>query len=1008
MRMPKSVLFLCFLAGIIGFGDHPKAEGPTAVFHVIGDIDNPNVADGAMTIVRDATRVGSGIYAVGGAVTRQTCAVLPNQGPCPNTDTPILWRFDGTNATLEALPDIDVNTAATQMQGAFDITADGAYIASQARISNAPATGFSQRPVRVETILLPSPAATLNLNTTFSPALTHQATATAISHGGAIVYGFGSPAGTPARALRFDTSGSTSLIIPFVCPAISLPGCPAADTTNFVVARGTSLNGNVAVGASFIAASGGAPPSPRKAFRYEHGSGVTPIPFLSGGSFNDALALSPDGDRVLVIGNATDSPNGEAYLYTASTNTIQRLGSPNPDLFEAWGPGGRICVNSQGACNARSSAGGMSADGSVVVMNFGSPPITGGQYAYFWNEHGWFHLTSALLAHNVDLGLSGWDPKTLFVTGISPDGTLVFGAGAQNGVVRGFVADFPAGALASFDPAPSPPANASIVGTWTQPGDPQTVVFTADGAYFHIKRMQAGTFVSAGFEHGYYTYDGTNFTVTTLFDSNGDEGLSDGNGSTFPVAVTGDTLTFVDDPEDSHLERVVGGPGSIVGGWVQGNPAQRDSSFVAVFLASGQMFQATDNPEFGGPGAEYATYTWSPAVTCAPFTHELNIFPEGGSPDLHNCGTLASNERTVHALDDDGHSEFHLARVIDPRTPLITSALDAVATVGLPFAYQIAATNSPNTFGAFGLPSWLAFDPATGRLSGTPPAVTTVALDIRIEASNALSTITGRDHLSLVVVAPAIVSTGATTVTPIAPEEPGETPPITIEFENVTNGGTISVATIDPEIVESAPEPPAGFSLGDDPVYFEIVPSEGLTFTGPVTVCFSYAGITFSGFPRLLHYDDELMTWVDITASVDTGNEIICGLTASFSPFVIAATTLNASGFHPPIKPLAGALNMAKGGSTVALKFNVFAEGNVEITNPDDIDNLKFQVSPVACEGGTAENWEVGTSTGNTGLRYDALTRQFVQNWKTPTVPGCYIVRVQGDGLLLSALFKVR
>jgi len=65
------------------------------------------------------------------------------------------------------------------------------------------------------------------------------------------------------------------------------------------------------------------------------------------------------------------------------------------------------------------------------------------------------------------------------------------------------------------------------------------------------------------------------------------------------------------------------------------------------------------------------------------------------------------------------------------------------------------------------------------------------------------------------VIAPAIVGEGATTVTPIPPEEPGETPPITIEFENVTNGGTISVVSTDPLADPDAPAPPAGFSLGD-------------------------------------------------------------------------------------------------------------------------------------------------------------------------------------------------
>ena len=662
MRMPKSVLFLCFLAGIVGFGDHPKAAGPTATFHVIGDLPG----GGALTQVRDATRVGAGIYAVGGLVTRfcPTPCALP-----PGTDTNFLWRFDGTNATLEALPDIDANTFIGALAAAFDITPDGRYIAGSARIGAA----NDGRAVRVDTTLLPSASANLNLNTVWSPDLTGGTAGISTSSDGTILYGTGS-----GRAIRFDTTGATNLLIPLLCPAVSA-GCPVADTNNNV--RSTSAaDGQVVVGTSLSNAA-----QNRKAYRYVHGSGVTAIPFLPGGTTSDALALSPDGDLVLVLGNASGAPNGEPYLYRASTNTIQRLGSPNNHLLEAWGPGGRVCANSTGTCNQRAIQGGMTADGSVVVMNFGSPSIFGGQYAYFHNAHGWFHLTSALVAHGVDLGVGGWDPETLFISGVSPDGTLVFGAGAQNGVVKGFVADFPAGALASFNPTATPPADPSIVGAWIAPGAPdEAVVFTADGAYFHIGRVELGNFVSSGFERGYYTYDGSALSITTLIDTNGHHGLSDANGSSFALSVVGDVATFLDDPEDSRLQRVVGGPGSILGGWVQGNPTQPNNSFVGVFLAN-RILQATDNPEFGGIGAEVGNYTWAPDSTCAPFAHELNIFPitpEEGAPDLHNCGTLASNELGMHVLDDDGHSEFHLTRVVDPRTPLITGALNVVATAG--------------------------------------------------------------------------------------------------------------------------------------------------------------------------------------------------------------------------------------------------------------------------------------------------------------------------------------
>src|SRR5687768_13585194 len=686
MRTRNWLFGLCLLAGVVGFADRPRAAGPTAKFHVIGDVDTPAIADGAMTIIRDATRVGSGVYAVGGAVTRQLCAAVPFASPCPNPDTPILWTFDGTNTpTLEALPDFDFVTEPTQLFGSPDLTPDGLYIASQARVSNAPAAGFLPRAVRVNTTS-PIVSPGLNLNTTFSPALPYPTNATAISSDGTIVYGFGSPAGTPVRALRFDTTGATSLVIPLLCPAVSLPECPAAHTTNFVTSRSTSSNGNVAIGASFVgavpAAPGvpGVPPGPRKAFRYVHGSGVTAIPLLPGGTFNDVVALSSDGDLVLLIGNGTGAPNGEPYLHRASTDTIQRLGSPNPDLLHAWGPGGRVCVNDTGNCSPpRLTPGGMSADGSVVAMNVSGGTVTSGQYAYFHNPHGWFHLSSALFAHGIDLGIDGWNPQTLLITGVSPDGTLVFGTGAQNGVIKGFVAEFPVGALVSFNPTPSPPSDPSIVGAWTQ-GGPETVVFTADGAYYHIGHMQSGGFQSTGFEHGYYTYDGEFITITTMFDNNGKEGLSDGNGSKFPVAIVENTLTFVDDPEDSQLQRVVGGPGSIVGGWVGGNPTEAHNS-LAIVVTDSLVLNVFDFSD--GYDAGVGTYTYSPV------THELVFTPLGGGvPDSGNFVTVSADERVVHVVGDDGE-EFDAIRVIDPRTPLITSALDAAATTGLAFQYQI-------------------------------------------------------------------------------------------------------------------------------------------------------------------------------------------------------------------------------------------------------------------------------------------------------------------------------
>jgi len=105
--------------------------------------------------------------------------------------------------------------------------------------------------------------------------------------------------------------------------------------------------------------------------------------------------------------------------------------------------------------------------------------------------------------------------------------------------------------------------------------------------------------------------------------------------------------------------------------------------------------------------------------------------------------------------------------------------------------------------------------------------------------------------------------------------------PVTLSFGTISSPGTTTL-----EIQSQGTPPPAGFRLGNPPTYFEVSTSAG--FSGPVTVCIRYAGIQFGAEANLdlLHYEGG--QWMNVTSSLDTANDVICGQVTSFSPFLVA------------------------------------------------------------------------------------------------------------------------
>jgi hypothetical protein len=138
-----------------------------------------------------------------------------------------------------------------------------------------------------------------------------------------------------------------------------------------------------------------------------------------------------------------------------------------------------------------------------------------------------------------------------------------------------------------------------------------------------------------------------------------------------------------------------------------------------------------------------------------------------------------------------------------------------------------------------------------------------------------------------------------------------------------------------------------------------------------------------------------------LTATATDGTNP-AGATRSYT---VAAWRL--AGFHQPVDMGATVWNSVKGGSTVPLKFEVFA-GATELVGTSAV--LTFTQKQIVCGTSTVIDEIEVTTTGGTTLRYDATGGQFIQNWQTPKSPGaCYVVTVTTqDGSKISANFKLK
>jgi hypothetical protein len=114
-------------------------------------------------------------------------------------------------------------------------------------------------------------------------------------------------------------------------------------------------------------------------------------------------------------------------------------------------------------------------------------------------------------------------------------------------------------------------------------------------------------------------------------------------------------------------------------------------------------------------------------------------------------------------------------------------------------------------------------------------------------------------------------------------------------------------------------------------------------------------------------------------------------------------------GFTQPVD-MGSTVNTLKGGSTVPVKFEIFADTEFTSTSFNGQAVGTFSAKKVSCSTGAGTDDIEVTATGGTSFRYDSTAGQFIYNWQTPKGAGiCYDTTfTDQSGSALTAHFKTK
>jgi hypothetical protein len=227
---------------------------------------------------------------------------------------------------------------------------------------------------------------------------------------------------------------------------------------------------------------------------------------------------------------------------------------------------------------------------------------------------------------------------------------------------------------------------------------------------------------------------------------------------------------------------------------------------IIVMKASSSVTAPVISSSLTQSGTVGSAFNYQITASGSPASYGAAVLPTGltlntatGAITGTPTGAGTSNV-TISATNSAGTGSATLVITVNPSAsaPVISSSLTATGTVGTAFTYQIAASGSPTSFGATGLPTGLSVN-ASGTITGTPSVAGTS--NVSISATNGSGTGT------------------ATLVITVSPSGGGSTNLLSEGFASLTTGGDTTTSSpsnteITSNLTPNFPTSSAAYSAG--------------------------------------------------------------------------------------------------------------------------------------------------------------------------------------------------